>query len=174
MDICLRLLKESKKGRFYSCSVRSSILIISHITFRDCHVHIFSDNHSRNSCRVFSLTWPASIQIFWNKRKRLHMKKSSTPTGLVWDTNMAAVSLFWDTNMAAGTSCENTLFCKARTRHSALKWSVEMLHKTQNFAPFNPKCWYNVKWIKITYRMFLASCSAILWRFQSLETDTPD
>ena len=28
---------------------------------------------------------------------------------LVWDTNMAAVSLFWDTNMVAVTSCENTL-----------------------------------------------------------------
>ena len=42
---------------------------------------------------VFSLTWPA---------------KSSTPTGPVWDTNMAAVSLFWDTNMAAMTSYENT------------------------------------------------------------------
>ena len=26
------------------------MLIISHITFRDCHVHIFSDNHSRNCC----------------------------------------------------------------------------------------------------------------------------
>ena len=50
----------------------------------------------------------ASVQIYWNKRKRLHKKRSSTPTGLVWDTNMAAVSLFWDTNMAAMTSCENT------------------------------------------------------------------
>ena len=37
-------------------------------------------------------------------------EKSSTPTGLVWDTNMAAVSLFWDTNMAAVTSYENTLY----------------------------------------------------------------
>ena len=48
------------------------------------------------------------MQMYWNKRKSLH-KKSSTPTGLVWDTNMAAVSLFWDTNMAAVTSCENTV-----------------------------------------------------------------
>ena len=31
------------------------------------------------------------------------------PRGLVWDTNMAAISLFWDTNMVAVTSCENTL-----------------------------------------------------------------
>ena len=49
------------------------------------------------------------MQIYWNKRKRLHKKKSSTPKGLVWDTKMAAVSLFWETNMAAVTSCENTL-----------------------------------------------------------------
>ena len=49
----------------------------------------------------FSLTWPASMQIYC---------ESSTPKGLVWDTNMAAVSLFWDTNMSAVTSCENTLY----------------------------------------------------------------
>ena len=30
--------------------VRNSVLIISHITLRDCRVHIFSDNLSRNSC----------------------------------------------------------------------------------------------------------------------------
>ena len=30
--------------------VRNSVLIISHITFRDCRVHIFSDNLSRNNC----------------------------------------------------------------------------------------------------------------------------
>ena len=50
MDICLRVLKESNKSRFDSYSVRNSVLHISHITFRDCRVHIFSDNLSRNSC----------------------------------------------------------------------------------------------------------------------------
>ena len=50
MDVCLRVLKESNKSRFDSYSVRNSALIISHITFRDCHVHSFSDNLSRNSC----------------------------------------------------------------------------------------------------------------------------
>ena len=34
----------------------------------------------------------------------------STRTGLVWDTNMAAVSLFWDIKMAAVTTCGNALF----------------------------------------------------------------
>ena len=44
MDENLRLLKES--NRFDSYSVRNSLLIISYITFRVCHVHIFSDNLS--------------------------------------------------------------------------------------------------------------------------------
>ena len=50
MDTCLRVLKESNKSRFDSYSVRNSVLLISHTTFRDCRVHIFSDNLSRNSC----------------------------------------------------------------------------------------------------------------------------
>ena len=41
IDICLRVLKESNKSRFDSYSVRNSELIVSHITFRDCRVHIF-------------------------------------------------------------------------------------------------------------------------------------
>ena len=50
MDVCLRVLKESNKSRFDSYSVRNSALIISHVTFRDCRLHIFSHNFSRNSC----------------------------------------------------------------------------------------------------------------------------
>ena len=40
MDVSLRVLKESNKSRFDRYSVRSSILIISHITFRDSPAHI--------------------------------------------------------------------------------------------------------------------------------------
>ena len=50
MDICLQVLKESNKSRFDSHKVRNSVLIISHITCRDCRVDIFSDNLSRNGC----------------------------------------------------------------------------------------------------------------------------
>ena len=50
MDMCLRVLKESNKSRLDSYSVRNSVLNISHITFRDCPVHILSNNLSRNSC----------------------------------------------------------------------------------------------------------------------------
>ena len=44
MDKCLRALKESNKSIFDSYRVRNSLLIISYITFRDCRVHMFSDN----------------------------------------------------------------------------------------------------------------------------------
>ena len=37
---------------------------------------------------------------FMGTKESVHKKKSSTPTGLVWNTNMAAVLLFWNTNMA--------------------------------------------------------------------------
>ena len=46
---------------------------------------INSDNNSdvsdvsRLQYRVFSLTWPASMQIYWNKRKRLHKKRVQLP-----------------------------------------------------------------------------------------------
>ena len=39
--MCLRVLKESNKSRLDRYSVRNSVLIISHTTFRDCDVHIF-------------------------------------------------------------------------------------------------------------------------------------
>ena len=48
--MCLQVLKESNKSRFDIYSVRNSVLILSRITFRDCRVHMFSDNLSRNSC----------------------------------------------------------------------------------------------------------------------------
>ena len=47
--VCLRVLKESNKSRFDSYSVRNSVLISSHITFRNYRMHIFSDDLSRNS-----------------------------------------------------------------------------------------------------------------------------
>ena len=38
--------KWSDKSRLDSLSLRNSVLIISHITFRDCRVHIFPNNLS--------------------------------------------------------------------------------------------------------------------------------
>ena len=48
MNLCLQFLKERNNSRFESYSVSNMLLIMSHITFRDCRVHIFS-NLSRNS-----------------------------------------------------------------------------------------------------------------------------
>ena len=45
-DVCLRVLKENNKRSFDNYSVRNSVLIISHITYRDCRMHIFAHNLS--------------------------------------------------------------------------------------------------------------------------------
>ena len=48
MDARLRVLKESNKIRFDGSCVRNSILIISHVTFRDCrHAHFFRQPFSK-------------------------------------------------------------------------------------------------------------------------------
>ena len=45
------------------------------------------------------------------QKKVFTYEKGWTCTGLIWKTNMAAVSLFWNTNIAdMVTSCEKTLF----------------------------------------------------------------
>ena len=41
MDVCLRVLKKSNKSRFDSYNAKNGVLIISHVTFRDCRVHMF-------------------------------------------------------------------------------------------------------------------------------------
>ena len=41
---------KQKKAGSTATVVRYSVMIISHITFRDCRVHFFGDNLSRNSC----------------------------------------------------------------------------------------------------------------------------
>ena len=64
MDVCLRVLKESNKRRFDSYSVWNSVLIISHITFRDRRVHIFADNLSRNSC-ILKRTVDSVFRVLW-------------------------------------------------------------------------------------------------------------
>ena len=53
MDVCLWVLKESNKSRFSSYSIRNNVLIIYHIAFWDCRVHIFCDNLSWNSSILY-------------------------------------------------------------------------------------------------------------------------
>ena len=73
---------------------------------------LFMKRQVQKMYRAFSLKCLAAIQIYWNKRKCLHTKKVELArTGLIWKTNMAAVSLFWNTNIKdMVTSCKNSLF----------------------------------------------------------------
>ena len=48
-NIHLQVVKEINKSMFIRYSVTNHVLIITHITFWDCRMHIFSDNLSRNS-----------------------------------------------------------------------------------------------------------------------------
>ena len=75
IDVCLRVLKESDKSCFDSYSVRNSELIVSHITFRDYRVHIFSDNLSRNSC--IKAENSSTLYKFREGRKRLRLMGSN-------------------------------------------------------------------------------------------------
>ena len=43
------------------------------------------------------------------QKNALAREKKSTRRGLLWNTNMAAVSLFWKINMVTVKSCENAL-----------------------------------------------------------------
>ena len=65
--------------------------------------------HTIHVYRVFSLTWPASMQIYWNKRKRLHKKRVQLPEDWLGHQHGRHFIVFSDTNLAAVTSCENTL-----------------------------------------------------------------
>ena len=41
--------------------------------------HLNYNTRFDTAYRVFSLMWPASMQIYWNKRKRLHKKRVQLP-----------------------------------------------------------------------------------------------
>ena len=74
----------------------------------DNHIECF---HSRDQ----------HLRIFIGTKEIICIRKEFNSHGLVWDTNMAAISLFWDTNMAAVTSCENSHFLISPSRICALE-----------------------------------------------------
>ena len=87
----------------------------------------------------------SSYAILLERKDVLHRKKSSTPTGFVWDTNMAADLLFrrlpllkkfwYDTNMAAVTSCENTKRVHVASIYANLLEQKKFLHKKKVQLP---------------------------------------
>ena len=91
MHLCLRVLKESNISRFDSYGVRKSALIISHITFRDCRVHSFSDNLSRNSC-ILNLEM-GKLSIWFKANKLSPKSKTDQIYGL--QTKLKAYELWY-------------------------------------------------------------------------------
>ena len=91
MHLCLRVLKESNISRFDSYGVRKSALIISHITFRDCRVHSFSDNLSRNSC-ILNLEM-GKLSIWFKAHKLSPKSKTDQIYGL--QTKLKAYELWY-------------------------------------------------------------------------------
>ena len=47
-----------------TASVRNSVFIISHVAVRDCRVHFFSENLSRNSC-MYDINALARLSFSW-------------------------------------------------------------------------------------------------------------
>ena len=77
--------------------------------------------------------WLLSMQMYCDKRKCLHNKKSSTSTGLVCNSYMAA--LFWETNIENGTPCDMALYC----------WLALILISVLFFSSFTgSKIWRNI------------------------------
>ena len=110
---------------FFLCK---NVLLFQYIYIPACHM-------SKNTL------WQAGMQMYWNKRTFLHSKKSSTPRGLVWDTNMAAVLLFRNTNMAAVTSCENTKRVHVASIYANLLEQKKFLHKKKVQLPSDWSYW---------------------------------
>ena len=62
-----------------------------------------------SSNRAFSLTWPASMHIYGNKKDFLHKKRVQLQQDL-FGTPIWPPFHCWNTNMAAVTSGENALY----------------------------------------------------------------
>ena len=71
---------------------------------------------------------------FMGKKILFTYERSSTPTGFVWNTNMAAALLFWNTNMAAVTSRENALLSCRSCHWRAIGWPF-------SHSPTTMLCW---------------------------------
>ena len=109
------------ESNFPICQWVSEKGVVVHCIFVRYYLDVFFFTEHRKGWKMQRLcqfcVFPHVASIYANlleQKKAFAYEKSSTPTGLVWDSNMAAVSLFWDTNMAAVTSCENTQYIHER------------------------------------------------------------
>ena len=111
---------------------------------------------------VFSLTWPASMQIYWNK-KSVYIRKefNSHRTGL--GTNMAAVSLFLDPNMATVTSCENTQYIHESRSQKQTFCRTFSFHMSSCFRRTATLCFFNILRRHSLHILQFTICLVILW-----------
>ena len=68
--------------------------------FEQCVIGQNCETQNRLQKSVFTHVASNYSNLLEQKKKEFTEEKSSTPKGLVWNTNMAALLMFWDTNMA--------------------------------------------------------------------------
>ena len=89
--------------------------------------------HDLLEYRVFSLTWPTSMQIYWNKRKRLHKKRVQLPEDWfgtpTWPPFHCFGTQIWPLwrhvkthNRYMDDVTENLLFCFVQSSARSWKW----------------------------------------------------
>ena len=69
--VCFWMKSSGKKEGVpfsYAVPVEENELLLAN--YKDFALRLYRRNY-----RAFSLTWPASMQMYWNKRKRLHKKR---------------------------------------------------------------------------------------------------
>ena len=64
-----------KVPNFMFCEHTKTTSFFSFTSIQSCRIKLLE----KFANRVFSLTWPAYMQIYWNKRKRLHKKRVQLP-----------------------------------------------------------------------------------------------
>ena len=130
MDICLRVSKESNKSRFDSYRVRNSLLIISHITFLDCRLHIFFRQPFSKWLylpRVYFRNWLMRVKWapFCNFRGALFQERGSKKGG----TKSKKLVLFETFHILHGSDSRCPL-----ERHRSFKWFYFRWHRHEIFS----------------------------------------
>ena len=62
--------------------INETLFWTSEVVYRcNCLKSVVISDHTKQYCRniAFSFTWPASMLIYWNKRKFLHKKRIQLP-----------------------------------------------------------------------------------------------
>ena len=86
--------KESNKSRFDSYSVRNSVLIISHITFRDCRVQFFFRQPFSKYLYTKNMTSLGALCVFKSRALGRHERDLPLKTNWAVWMNNSEVSLW--------------------------------------------------------------------------------